>query len=876
MKLVNLLALLVVIIGIQSCVDLDFAEPPVDGVDLPENGNTSIADLKALADPNKLVEISEDLKIEGIVVADDRSGNFFREFILQDETGGIEVLVNLTSLYNSYPIGREVVIKCQGLFLGFNSGVIQLGGYTYVESGGENLGDIIDFNERILKGRVVGAPEPKVTTINELGTDDISTLIKLENVEFIADDLGQTLADPVGRQSINRFLTTCDGQEIIVRSSGFADFAGEIVPGGNGSITAIFSVFRDDRQLFIREFEDFSFGSDRCTEGSATGNEQQINIADLREVFEGVETSAPSNRKIKGTVISDRATSNITGQNLVIQDETGGIVVRFEDDHNFDLNEEIEVIVSGQELSEFNGLLQVNNVANSLATLIGQGASPEPRSATVQEILDNQDAWESTLVLIENATITGSSTLSGGTTVTDATASIDMFTRSGASFAGQSVPSGAVNLTAIVSEFNGPQVNLRNLEDIDGEIDPGGGSETIIDIKDIRDLFTAGTTSAPAERKIRGIVISDKDNGNFDGQNMVIQDQTAGIIVRFGGDHDFSLGQEVEVVVSNQELSEFRGLLQINNVPNGSATLIGTGTLPNPRTATVQEVLDNYNDWESTLVLIEGATISGDNGVFAGSTTVADASGNVPMFTMNDATFANESLPADPVNLVSIVSDFDGAQIIMRNISDLEGSNNTGGDLTQIDIIELRNSFNGGASTAPTNRKIKGIVISDFENANTTGRNVVIQDGTGGIVVRFLEDHTLALGREVEIEVSNQELSEFRSLLQVNNVPNSSITDLGEGTLPDPRQTTIQELISNLDAWESTLVKINDVTITGNATYNGVTMVTDATGNISMFTRSAATFSGQSVPTGNVNITAVVTEFDDTPQISIRSTDDIN
>ena len=875
MNILKSFFLLLLVFSIQACVDTDFEEPPVDGVDLPERGNTSIADLKALADPDKIVEIKDDIKIEGIVVADDRSGNFFREFVLQDETGGILVTVNLTSLYNFYPIGREIVIKCQDLFLAIDNGVVQLGGYTYVESGGELMGNIIDYEERILKGRVVGAPEPKVTTINQLGVDDITTLIKLENVEFIADDLGQTMSDPVGRRSINRILTTCDGDNIIVRSSGFADFAGEIVPGANGSITAIYSVFRDDRQLFIREFEDIQFAGDRCTEGSATGNEQLINLGDLRGLFEGVTTSAPSNRKIKGTVISDRANGNITSRNLVIQDETGGIVVRFEEDHAFNLNDEIEVIISAQELSEFNGLLQVNNVPNDFATFVAAGASPTPRTATVQEVIDNQEAWESTLVLVENATISGSNTFNGVTSVSDATGSIDMFTRSAASFSGQGVPTGSVNLTAIVSEFNAAQLGIRNLEDVDGELNMGGGNETEITIKEIRDLFASGTMAAPAERKIKGVVISDKDNGNINSQNAVIQDATAGIVVRFGGDHDLVLGQEVEVIISNQELSEFNGLLQINNVPNSSATVIGNGTQPTPREVTVQEIIDNLEDWESTLVIVKSATISGDNGTFGGSTTVSDASGNIAMFTSSGASFAADALPTEPVDLVGIVSQFNDAQLNMRNLTDLEGNTNTGGDEDQLMTIkEVRDLFAGGTTAAPDQRKIKGVVISDFANVNTTGRNVVIQDESAGIVVRFTSDHSFALGKEIEVVISNQELSEFNGLLQVNNVPNESAMDLGDGVLPDPRVATVQEVLDNQDAWESTLVLINNATITGSTTYSGGTTVTDASGSIAMFTRSQATFSGESLPSGSINITAIVSEFNEA-QIAIRNLDDV-
>jgi autotransporter-associated beta strand protein len=69
--------------------------------------------------------------------------------------------------------------------------------------------------------------------------------------------------------------------------------------------------------------------------------------------------------------------------------------------------------------------------------------------------------------VIENATISGSSTFEGSTTVDDGTGSLQMFTRSAASFASQSIPQGVVRLTCVVSEFNDRQVFIRNLGDIE-------------------------------------------------------------------------------------------------------------------------------------------------------------------------------------------------------------------------------------------------------------------------------------------------------------------------------------------------------------------------------------------------------------------------
>lgn len=654
----------------SACVDQDFDEPPVIGEDpnLP-NPEQTIADLKGLFQPNQLVTIEEDWTIDGIVVADDRSGNFFRSIILQDETGGIEILINLTDAYNFYPIGRQLFIKLKGLVIGEDAGVLQLGGYIFVENGGENLGDIVALDDHILRGQIVGAPEPKTTTINALSNADISSLVKLENVEFAGFEFGQTYSDPIGRNNINRTIQDCNGNEIVMRSSGFANFAGEPIPEGNGSIIAIYSVFRTTPQLFIRQLSDVQMDGIRCS--GLTGDETQMSIKDLRDLFNAGTIAAPADRKIVGTVISDRANDNTDGRNLFIQDASGGIVIRFQNFHNFALGDEIEVVVSNQELSEFSGLLQVNRVPNENAKSTGNSGTITPRETTVADILANLEAWESTLVKLSGATITGSSTFGGSTTVADASGSIAMFTRNQATFANDVVPSGEVEIIAIVSEFNTPQIFIRNASDVTGGMMGGGGEATQMAISDVRDLFEDGITAAPADRKIRGVVISDKDNENWTGRNVVIQDGSAGIVVRFTADHEFALGEEVEVVVSGQELSEFRGLLQINNVPNSNANSFGNGMTITPRTATIDEILQNAEAWESTLVKIANVTYT-EGGTYSGAKNISDGTGTISAFTRSQASFADSAVPTAAVTMTAVVSQFNDPQLNIRNTSDIE------------------------------------------------------------------------------------------------------------------------------------------------------------------------------------------------------------
>lgn len=665
-KLFIPLSILAMATGFWGCVDLEFDEPEVPKLaDIA--ANATIAEVKALHTiglNDKLIEDS--LVIEGVVVMDDESGNFYKQIAIQDETGGILIRLNTVGLSDIYPVGRQLFVKLKGLYIGDYEGTYQING-----SPDEAIEEVL-IDQFIIPGALDQPVVPTVLSVGELqnpATLDryLSTLIQLENVEFAVSELGQTYADAIQKFSENRTVVNCIGEEVILRSSGFADFAGVEVAEGNGTVTAVLSVFRDTRQLAIRDTDDVDFPNERCS-GSGNVGGDPIGIAEIRSLFNSGTTSGPNDKKIVGIVISDKNTANVVSQNLFLQDATGGIVVRFADDHNFELGEEIEVSVAGQTLSEYNGLLQVDGVPLGAAKSNGAGTLPTPREATVAEILSNAEAWESTLIHLDMAQITGGGTFSGSLNVVDASGSISMFTRSGATFADSPVPGGTVEVTAIVSDFNGAQILVRDPGDVVGGMVTEPES---MDISDLRDAFTGVTTSAPLSRKIRGVVISDKDAGNINNQNVIIQDGTAGILVRFTSPHNFALGEDVEVVVSGQELSEYFGLLQVNNVPLSNSVSFGNGTLPNPRVATVQEILDNVDEWESTLVQVNNVTLSGAS-TFAGNLTVTDASGSITMFTRNSASFANTAVPGGAVNLIAVVSDFDGTQLSMRNGGDVQ------------------------------------------------------------------------------------------------------------------------------------------------------------------------------------------------------------
>jgi hypothetical protein len=466
--LLSLLAFLLT--STTSCVKRDFDEPPTGGEPVSVVSNTTIAALKALhvTTNGGFDKIVDDLIIEGTVIMDDRSGNYYKTLVIQDATGGIEVKFNDGYLFNQYPVGRKLFIYCKDLLLTDYNGLTQLTGST-VEQGGQ-LEDVgiteAQARTKVVKGPISATPPvPVVVSLNSLNASYVSTLVKLENVQFIAADAGKTYADPVTKFSLNRTIMNCTGGKVILRSSGYAEFAGALTPTGSGTITGVLGIYGNTLQLFVRDLSDVDMPADRC---SGVGG-QPMSIKDLRSFFTGTTTNAPTDRKIRGIVISDRVGNNLNGRNAYVQDLDGsaGILVRFSANHSYNLGDEVEVEVSGQELSQFNGLLQVNNVQLDKSGALTSGNTPVVRTATAAQINANFDAWESTLVKITGATISGGGTpISGGKTVTDAGGSIAMFTQSYATFASATTPSGTVTVTAIVSDFNGKQIILRNMNDI--------------------------------------------------------------------------------------------------------------------------------------------------------------------------------------------------------------------------------------------------------------------------------------------------------------------------------------------------------------------------------------------------------------------------
>ena len=297
-KILTFFAIVFIAFAFTSCVqDDDFTVPNSLGTE----ENTKLATLLASAtevdfayvkglynsDPNNdgnnndaiPFEVVNDIYVKGYVSSSDQTGNFFKEFYIQDSpsnpTGALKIILEQVDSYNQFNFGREVYINLKGLFIGeerTGNGIYTIGGGTEFDQYGGTVTRVNQNQIRIniLRSEVTEEIVPATVTFSQITDDYVGTFVEVNNVEF-ADNLnGLRYFDPVQVFDTQRAMQVCNGANYSVMSletSSFATFKDQLLPTGNGSIKAVVSKTFDGSThvLALNNISDVNMESPRCT-----------------------------------------------------------------------------------------------------------------------------------------------------------------------------------------------------------------------------------------------------------------------------------------------------------------------------------------------------------------------------------------------------------------------------------------------------------------------------------------------------------------------------------------------------------------------------------------------------------------------------------
>ena len=185
----------------------EYDVPPL--TEIPETPTMTIAELRAWqAGTGGIISIDEELSVYGTITMDETDGNIYKNVYLQDASGAVNVrLLNGGGLYE----GDSVRIYLKGTILNKYNGVLQI--------------DSVDVDQNVIKQETNVGLAPNLVTIDMITSLMESQLIRLENVQFIKPQLGETFADGENLLSLDRILEDADGNTVKVRTSGYAAFA---------------------------------------------------------------------------------------------------------------------------------------------------------------------------------------------------------------------------------------------------------------------------------------------------------------------------------------------------------------------------------------------------------------------------------------------------------------------------------------------------------------------------------------------------------------------------------------------------------------------------------------------------------------------------
>ncbi|MBP5650514.1 MAG: choice-of-anchor J domain-containing protein [Bacteroidales bacterium] len=257
-----LLALVVSLLSCKKWEAPEFQAPEYTG----KKANKTIADIKArhtVLSQNVLDSIcrysGERFIVKAVVVSSDEGGNCYKYLTVQDQTGGIEIAIDQSSLFNDYPVGQIVYLNCDGLVVGDYRNKYQIG-WIYENSIGrinymmlgrylskDGLPSMDNINELSPCGGIC-----EINSDADLSDVKVNCLCTIKKARFASACHGLQLAtDDV---TCDRAL---DNFSIVVRTSNYAKFRNIIIDATKEyDLTGILTIYKNDYQFTLRTADD--------------------------------------------------------------------------------------------------------------------------------------------------------------------------------------------------------------------------------------------------------------------------------------------------------------------------------------------------------------------------------------------------------------------------------------------------------------------------------------------------------------------------------------------------------------------------------------------------------------------------------------------
>ena len=257
-----------------GCMDNRWDIPGTDGSEfgneaVAETNLVSIAQLKqkyaTVIYNGSYEQFNELTQIKGVVTGNDVQGNLYSQVAIEDGTGSMIICIAQGGLYGQMQVGREILIELKGLYIGGYGQQPEIG-TPYTNANGRTFVSrmsraIWQQHYKLLGMKSVSPVDFDKTKLGDANymKENCGRLMTIRGVKFQGANGKKVYAadkDKDAANSVNRSLQGISSNQLVVRTSTYADFAKTPLPQGEVDITGIFTRYNNTWQVLIREESD--------------------------------------------------------------------------------------------------------------------------------------------------------------------------------------------------------------------------------------------------------------------------------------------------------------------------------------------------------------------------------------------------------------------------------------------------------------------------------------------------------------------------------------------------------------------------------------------------------------------------------------------
>ena len=223
----HIIVSLLLLLATNSCYDNHKYSTTKEFAEL---ANCDIAQLQQLC-KDKCYIINSDLVCVGRVTSSDHEGNFYRSMVIEDGTGGVEILLGTYDIAAQYPIGVMVAIELNGTAIMVKNGVVQIGlpPHSFDSSPREFESQVI-IDKHIKRSNSVENIAPLCCNLTTLDTSLCGRFVQVKSLQYSPIEDNES--------DYHRF-TDSNANEIFLHISPYANFANLDFPDTDTTIQGI-------------------------------------------------------------------------------------------------------------------------------------------------------------------------------------------------------------------------------------------------------------------------------------------------------------------------------------------------------------------------------------------------------------------------------------------------------------------------------------------------------------------------------------------------------------------------------------------------------------------------------------------------------------